>query len=111
MFVNVFNNAFDAVNTLSGKIDVNGLLEDGRVKVVIKDNGVGIQQTEITKIFDPFYTTKAKGTGLGLAVCSQILIMHQGSISVESKPGEYTSFVISLPKSDPNDDTPSICRR
>ena len=65
------------------------------IKVV--DHGEGIAPDEIVKIFDPFYTTKELGNGLGLLITYRILKDHGGSISVKSKPGEGTTFILSIP--------------
>ncbi|MCX8188796.1 MAG: PAS domain S-box protein [Nitrososphaeria archaeon] len=65
----------------------------------VKDTGVGIPEENIKKIFTPFFTTKSKGQGLGLAVCKRLVETLGGNISVESKVGEGTKFIIKLPKS------------
>jgi len=69
------------------------------VTVEFSDTGVGIPEENLSKIFDPFFTTKevGKGTGLGLAVCYGIVEKHGGSIDVDSKVGEGTTFRIILP--------------
>ncbi|MCJ7719978.1 MAG: ATP-binding protein, partial [Candidatus Hadarchaeum sp.] len=61
-------------------------------------SGVGIPKNVIEKLFTPFFTTKAKGVGLGLAICKRIVEAHGGSISVESKKGKDTCVTIILPK-------------
>ncbi len=68
-------------------------------EVHIRDNGTGIPPEAVDKIFNPFFTTKPtdQGTGLGLAMCNDIIRSHGGSIRVESEPGEYTTMIISLP--------------
>lgn len=66
-------------------------------QIEIRDTGSGIRADRIDHIFDPFFTTKDKGTGLGLAIAHQIIAEHGGSISVESKEGQGTSFVVDLP--------------
>ena len=68
-------------------------------EIHIRDNGTGIPPEAVDKIFNPFFTTKPtdKGTGLGLAMCNDIIRGHGGSIRVESEPGEYTNMIISLP--------------
>ncbi len=73
-------------------------LEDG-VDIGVRDNGDGIPEDVISKIFNPFFTTKPtdKGTGLGLALSSDIVREHGGSISVESEPGSFTEFTVHLP--------------
>lgn len=78
-------------------IIVRTKLGDDYVAVEIADNGPGIEEENIDKIFEPYYTTKFNGTGLGLMVVYRVIIQHQGSIHVDSKPGVGTRFVISLP--------------
>ncbi len=70
-----------------------------QVRIVIEDNGSGIPEEIRDKIFDPFFTTKevGKGTGLGLSICHGIIEKHGGSITFESRPGEGSSFVVTLP--------------
>jgi len=65
----------------------------------IRDTGQGIPQAHLDKIFDPFFTTKAagRGTGIGLAVCLQIIQAHGGSIAVQSRVGEGSTFIVHLP--------------
>ena len=67
------------------------------VQLKISDTGKGIPQEELEKIFVPFYTTKTQGTGLGLPICKQLLEQHRGTIGVESRLGEGTTFTIELP--------------
>jgi len=67
------------------------------VKIIIRDTGIGIPQKFIDKIFDPYFSTKKEGSGLGLAITHSIISKHNGHISVESQPGEGTSFSIYLP--------------
>ena len=69
------------------------------VKIMIQDNGAGIPADVIDKIFDPYFSTKPKGSGLGLAVVHSIISKHKGYVSVESRPGEGAAFVIYLPAS------------
>ena len=86
----------------------NVLAEDGQypalvkgryVKVSIKDQGIGIPKDVMPRIFDPFYTTKTKGHGLGLATCYSIVSRHGGCIDVESEPGKGSTFHVYLPAS------------
>ncbi len=73
-------------------------LEDGKyIKIAIEDQGMGIAKTDIQHIFDPYFTTKPDGTGLGLAVCYSIVKKHKGQIAVESKLGQGTTFFVYLP--------------
>ncbi len=75
------------------------LKEGNFIKLSIKDHGVGIQKKHIQKIFDPYFTTKEKGNGLGLAITYSIIRKHDGYITVESEPGTGTTFHIYLPAS------------
>jgi len=70
-----------------------------RVKIVVKDNGLGIPQKVLDKIFQPFFTTKptGQGTGLGLSLSYDIVKAHGGEINVETKVGVGTTFTISIP--------------
>ncbi|MEF3254888.1 MAG: response regulator, partial [Deferribacterales bacterium] len=73
-------------------------LEDGKyVHISISDDGVGIPEDKIQHIFEPFYTTKSKGKGLGLAICHNIIEKHKGCIKASSKPGELTTFEFYIP--------------
>ncbi len=75
-------------------------LQEGRyVKVVIKDKGIGISEEQLRKVFDPYFTTKEMGRGLGLAIVYSIIKQHGGHISVESVLGDGTTFTIYLPAS------------
>ncbi|MCP4705196.1 MAG: PAS domain S-box protein, partial [candidate division Zixibacteria bacterium] len=76
-------------------------LKDGQyVRIIIKDEGTGIPEDHLKRIFDPYFTTKQKGSGLGLATTYSIVKNHDGHIDVESTQGEGTSFSIYLPISD-----------
>jgi len=65
--------------------------------ISVSDSGIGIPHENLDKIFDPFYTDKANGTGLGLAVVKKIVVLHQGRIEVKSKPGKGTRFTVYIP--------------
>ena len=81
----------------SGSITVKTRQIDGMVEIAVIDRGSGIQPKLLENIFNPFYTTKAGGVGLGLAIVSKIVDEHGGSISVESEPGEGSVFRVYLP--------------
>lgn len=75
-------------------------LRDGKyIKIIIEDNGTGIDESIQDKIFDPFFSTKSDGSGLGLSMCYSIVRKHEGYIVCESKPGHGTTFTIYLPAS------------
>jgi signal transduction histidine kinase len=71
--------------------------EIGRTSIEVKDDGAGVPLADMDRIFDPFYTTKENGTGLGLSVVHQIVQQHGGSIAARSNSGGGTSFQILLP--------------
>ncbi|NIA22370.1 MAG: GAF domain-containing protein [Anaerolineaceae bacterium] len=101
--INLVGNAIDACEQGApggGLVVIETALADdpGRLRVCVRDNGCGIEQSKLQKMFDPFYSTKGnKGTGLGLAVTRKIVREHGGSISVESAPGQGTAFVLEIP--------------
>ena len=74
-------------------------MADGMVTIVIKDNGIGIEDKIIDKIFDPFFTTKTTGeaSGIGLYLSHDVIQNYGGNITVESVKDEYTTFTITLP--------------
>ncbi len=80
-----------------GRLDISALADDGRVKISFADTGIGISPDMLELIFEPFYTTKTNGTGLGLAVSQKIIQHNGGQITVESSPGEGSTFQIDLP--------------
>ncbi len=87
-----------AKNVLAPKKGNPELPEEGKyVEISIQDHGIGISEEYLPKIFDPYFTTKAKGTGLGLATCYSIIKNHGGVIHVSSKMGKGTTFYIYLP--------------
>jgi PAS domain S-box-containing protein len=96
LFINLFLNAVQAMPD-GGKLSVNAYRRDDDNVIMIGDTGVGIPKENLENLFKPLYTTKAKGTGLGLAVCKKIVDAHNGTIQVESKMGEGTIFTITLP--------------
>lgn len=101
VLLNLLNNAVDAIlgSKTEGKIILRLIKKDGNIKISITDNGCGIEEKNIKKIFDPFYTTKevGKGTGLGLSISYGIIKAHNGDIKVKSKKGTGSRFVITLP--------------
>jgi signal transduction histidine kinase len=93
---NLFINAVEAMPD-GGSLEVKLTRLDGKAQVYIRDTGYGIPEDIKQKIFLPFYTTKETGIGFGLALVQKIIVSHGGSIEVESKEGEGTGFLISLP--------------
>ena len=89
-----------AENMVAGKKDISLIEKRKYVKITVKDNGVGIPKELLKKIFDPYFTTKEEGSGLGLATTYSIIKNHSGYIDVQSETGSGTSFHIYLPVSD-----------
>lgn len=100
VFLNLIQNSIDALAP-SGSIFLSTSYTGDRLMLAFQDNGAGIPEKNLSKIFDPFFTTKKssakRGTGLGLAICYNMISQHNGEISVSSKEGEGTTFVIALP--------------
>jgi len=100
VFLNLLMNALDAMPE-GGTLTVSTAVEGGRrIQIEIRDTGKGIDEETREKIFRPFFTTKHKGTGLGLAVSKRFVEMQGGSISVEGNTGGGTVFRILLPAAD-----------
>ena len=107
VLLNLYNNAFYAVNEKAKRqpknyepiVSVTTKREGNLMVLTVKDNGNGIPQNIVDKIFQPFFTTKptGEGTGLGLSLSYDIIKAHGGEIKVETKEGEGTEFIIQLP--------------
>ncbi|HLY69332.1 MAG TPA: ATP-binding protein, partial [Puia sp.] len=107
VLINLFNNAFYAVGEKSKQqiqgyeptVSVRTKRIGDKVELKVRDNGNGIPQKVVDKIFQPFFTTKptGKGTGLGLSLSYDIVKAHGGDIAVNTKEGEYTEFTVQLP--------------
>ncbi len=98
--LNIIENAV-RYNKTGGSVEVSAFKDNTRAEITIKDTGIGIKNNDLKKIFERFYRADAsrstEGTGLGLSIADTIVKAHSGSISVKSKPGEGSSFVITLP--------------
>jgi two-component system, NtrC family, sensor kinase len=99
IIVNLLSNALDAVDA-DGRVTVAAKPAGDDVLITISDTGHGIAPDDLRRIFEPFYTTKGrgKGTGLGLAICRQLTAALGGNISVESEPGQGSTFFVRLPR-------------
>jgi two-component system NtrC family sensor kinase len=103
--MNLLTNARDAVKG-GGEISIETSAApeaSGDVRLIVRDTGPGIPPDVLPKIFDPFFTTKAEGTGLGLSISYGIVRDHQGTVDVESRPGEGTTFVLTFRRAKPGD--------
>ncbi len=95
-FINLTKNAVDAMPD-GGKLTITSEKANGKVKIAFADTGGGISEENLKKLFGPLFTTKAKGMGLGLAICKRVVEAHGGAISVESVVGKGTVFTIIIP--------------
>jgi two-component system NtrC family sensor kinase len=96
VFLNLILNAIDAT-AQGGHIEVTAQCHDGVVQVSVRDDGIGIAPEHLPRLFQPYFTTKQHGTGLGLFVTRELLTDHGGSIEVTSAPGRGTEFQVRLP--------------
>ncbi|WP_042231255.1 ATP-binding protein [Kurthia senegalensis] len=97
VLINIIKNAIDAIEA-EGNIDITFQKEDDRhIGIHIADDGLGMKQETVNRIFQPFYTTKEKGTGLGMMICEKIITEHKGKIEIDSTYGQGTIFSITLP--------------
>jgi len=98
VIINVLSNAYQAMEGRNGQIKLT-MQKQGHeyLQISIKDSGVGIDPEDLEKIFRPFFTTKAKGTGLGLPICNEIINLHHGRLDIQSIKGEGTTANIILP--------------
>jgi len=97
-FLNITMNAFEAIHE-GGMFKVSVSVEGSRIVVEFEDNGHGIKESDLPRIFSPFFTTHEMGTGLGLSVVHNIISAHNGEVSVRSEEGQWTVFRVSLPAS------------
>lgn len=97
VFVNLISNAVQAMENSGGTIIVAAEAENGFVSVSVTDDGPGIAAEDLSKVFDPFYSTRDEGTGLGLTMVRRIMDEHGGHIEVASEPETGTRFTVSLP--------------
>ena len=98
VFTNIITNAYQAIENKKGTVTLKAFLKPGkRIGISVKDTGLGINKEDMGNIFKPFFTRKTKGTGLGLVVSRDLVVMHGGTIDVASKPGKGSTFTVTLP--------------
>lgn len=96
VLLNLVKNAAEAMTT-GGQVTVFTRARDGKAEIEVRDNGPGLPEDLARKAFEPFYTTKEHGTGLGLPVCFRIMHDHGGDIRMESAPGKGCAVTVTLP--------------
>ncbi|MBN1953172.1 MAG: PAS domain S-box protein [Bacteroidales bacterium] len=99
VFMNIINNAIDAIGENEGTIILQTTYRKGWVYISIRDTGRGIETRDLSRIFDPFFSTKevGHGLGLGLAISYSIIQEHQGELTVKSSPGKGSEFAVKIP--------------
>ncbi len=103
VFTNIIDNAIDAMESNPGERHLDLTIRSaipGMASVTVRDNGCGIPEDKLAKIFNPFYTTKQTGTGLGMGIAKKVVDSHRGKIEVNSRVGEGTELSISIPLAD-----------
>ena len=95
----IWNLCLNAVQAMpeGGELRVGASVHDGRLEVRVTDTGEGITTEDLPHVFEPFFSTKDQGTGLGLALVHRIVQDHGGDVEVQSVPGAGTTFVVSVP--------------
>ena len=99
VFSNLTKNAVDAMPN-GGTLVISSLKLQNEVEIDFVDNGVGMSEEVAKKIGEPFFTTKAKGMGVGFSICKRIVEAHKGRIEVASTPGKGTKIMVFLPLSE-----------
>src|SRR5690606_1016148 len=95
--LNIVINAVEAMEEGDGTLAVKTDVRDNEVVICIRDTGCGISEEHISRLFEPYFTRKRNGVGLGLAFTLNIIQSHSGSIDVSSEPGKGTLFMVTLP--------------
>ena len=98
VILNILGNAFQAVNG-EGRVEIYGVITGEAAAIVFRDNGEGIAEEDMERIFDPFFSKKHRGTGLGLTICRELLDLHGGRIDVSSVRGIGTEVTVNIPLS------------
>ena len=97
VFTNIISNAIQSMNGKDGELNIDTGTEDENVWVTFRDNGCGIPEENLNKIFEPLFTTKPKGIGLGLAITKRLVEQNGGKIELASQAGQGTTFTVKLP--------------
>jgi signal transduction histidine kinase len=96
---NLLDNAWQAIGNREGGLILMTVSESEReFEIVVEDNGRGMSQTTLTKLFQPFYTEREGGSGIGTVIVKRVIEAHGGSVRVESEPGKGTRFVLTIPR-------------
>jgi two-component system sensor kinase FixL len=96
VFMNIISNGLEAMPR-GGSIRIMTQRSPNGIEIKISDEGIGISEEDLQRIFEPFYTTRTKGSGLGLSISYKIVEAHNGEISAISSPLKGTTFIVRLP--------------
>jgi signal transduction histidine kinase len=97
VFINLIKNGIEAMDEKPGKITIRVVKNDDHIIISFTDEGIGMTPEQIKKLGEPFFTTKQKGTGLGMLTIFKIIENHDGNIEIESEVGKGTTIHVSLP--------------
>ena len=98
VFINLVKNSIEAIpDDRKGLISIKNSINNNNLNIIIEDNGIGISDKILKRIKEPFYTTKVRGTGLGVSLSNEIINAHHGTLEYESKEGLKTKTIINLP--------------
>lgn len=98
VFINLLKNSIEAIpNDRNGLIKIKNSIINNYLNIVIEDNGIGISDNIMNRMKEPFYTTKLRGTGLGVSLSNEIIVAHSGTLDYESCEGVHTKTIIKLP--------------
>jgi two-component system nitrogen regulation sensor histidine kinase NtrY len=98
VLINLVLNAIDAVREVENPLITLTASRDFRTEIAVSDNGSGMSEDVMDKIFVPFFSTKKKGSGIGLSICQQIMSLHKGLLLVRSKEGQGAVFTLQFPQ-------------
>lgn len=97
VLINIIKNSIEAMENRKGVITIKDIIKDNNINIIVIDEGIGISKKIMAKIKEPFYTTKNRGTGLGVSLSDEIIKAHNGTLSYDSKEGVGTKVTIKLP--------------
>ena len=98
VFINLVKNSIEAIpEDKKGIISIKNSIENNHLNIIIQDNGIGISKKILNRIKEPFYTTKLRGTGLGVSLSNEIINAHNGTLNYYSKEGIETKTIVEIP--------------
>ena len=97
VLINIIKNSIEAIDNDNGIIKIKNIIKNNYINIIIEDNGYGISEKNLKMIKEPFYTTKNRGTGLGVSLSDEIVKAHNGILIYDSKESRGTKVTIKLP--------------